>query len=207
MFYKSLTTIVLLIILATLLIIVGILNYLSIINFSSNYITAIATVILAVITTWYVILTHKMLEETKKADGAKIYLDLEIYQNTYKASVRVALEVLPNLPAREKFDLTDQLSRSSKAAPRLIAEGYGKKHQKHGFQKYLDDAMTECNETIVSLEHCKDIYRIDKELCDDLIAVYDKSARQIFRLAEAWDNFTRRTKSDNQSQTSGPNHN
>ncbi len=69
------------------------------------------------------------------------------------------------------------------------------------FQKYLDDAMTECNETIVSLEHCKDIYKINKELCDGLIAVYDKSARQTFRLAQAWDGFNSRTKPMDQTHT------
>ncbi len=54
-------------------------------------------------------------------------------------------KVLPRLPPEEKYDLRDQLSRSSKAVPRLIAEGYAKRHQKYGFHKYLDDAMAESN--------------------------------------------------------------
>jgi len=54
--------------------------------------------------------------------------------------------------------LVDQLRRSTKAIPRLIAEGHSKRHQKKGFQKYLDDAMTESNETMVSLAQAKDIY-------------------------------------------------
>ena len=117
------------------------------------------------------------------------FSDLEVYQNTYKASLRVAREILSKLPPREKFDLTDQLSRSSKAVPRLIAEGYAKKHQKAGFQKYLDDALAECNETIVSLSQCRDIYGLDKKVSDELISSYDISARQIYRLGEAWDKF------------------
>jgi len=36
------------------------------------------------------------------------FRDLEVYQNTYKASVIIALEILPKLPNREKFDLVDQ---------------------------------------------------------------------------------------------------
>ncbi len=76
-----------------------------------------------------------------------------------------------------------------KAIPRLIAEGYGKRHQRSGFQKYLDDAISECNETVVSLEECKDIYGIEPELCNQLIKTYDISARRLFKLAEAWDNF------------------
>ena len=119
----------------------------------------------------------------------KSFRDLEVYRNTYDASIIVMREIVPKLPDSEKYDLKDQISRSCKAIPRLIAEGYAKRHQKAGFQKYLDDAMGECNETIVGLEHCKDIYNVDENLCNELIAIYDKSGRQIFRLSEAWYKF------------------
>ena len=119
------------------------------------------------------------------------FRDLEVYQNTYNACIKVMTEILPKLPESEKYDLKDQLSRSSKAIPRLIAEGYAKRHQKLGFQKYLDDAMAECNETIVGLEMCRDIYK--KQTSDlslnELIDVYDKSGRQLFNLSKAWSKF------------------
>jgi four helix bundle protein len=82
----------------------------------------------------------------------KSFRDLEVYQNSYQAMLVVMKEILPELPENEKYDLRDQLSRSCKAVPRLIAEGYGKRHQRAGFQKYIDDAMAECNEMVVSLE-------------------------------------------------------
>jgi four helix bundle protein len=96
-------------------------------------------------------------------------------------------EVLPKLPESERFDLKDQLSRSSKAIPRLIAEGYAKRHQKMGFQKYIDDAMAECNETIVGLEQCKDIYgeRMKGVSFGELIDAYDKMGRQLYNLRKA----------------------
>ena len=80
------------------------------------------------------------------------FKDLEVYQDTYKACILVMTKIIPRLPDSEKYDLEDQLGRAVKAIPRLIAEGYAKRHQKRGFQKYLDDAMAECNETIVCLE-------------------------------------------------------
>lgn len=139
-------------------------------------------------------------------NSIKSFRDLEVYQNSYKASVLIATKILPKLPDNEKFDLKDQLGRSSKAVPRLVAEGYAKKHQKFGFQKYIDDAMAECNESIVCLEHVKDIYKIEVQLCQELIDLYDKTARQLFKLALAWDNFKNRrlktandTGSDNQA--------
>ena len=129
------------------------------------------------------------------------YEDLDVYQNTYKASIRIHREILLRLPDCEKYDLVDQLRRSSKAVPRLIAEGYSKRHQKAGFQKYLDDALAECNETAVSLKHCRDIYNTD---CDELISIYDRSAKQIYRLAEVWTTFKRRPSFYSQFPPSNP---
>jgi four helix bundle protein len=119
------------------------------------------------------------------------FRDLEVYQNTYNACIKVMTEILPNLPESEKYDLKDQLRRSVKAVPRLIAEGYAKRHQKFGFQKYLDDAMAECNETIVGLEMCRDIYKkyMKGADLDVLIDIYDKAGRQLYNLSKAWSNF------------------
>jgi four helix bundle protein len=121
----------------------------------------------------------------------KSFKDLEVYQNTYKIMLIVMKEILPKLPENEKYDLRDQLSRACKSIPRLIAEGYAKRHQKAGFQKYLDDAMAECNEMIVSLEQAKDLYRIEADTISivELIDLYDKSARQLYKLSTAWTNF------------------
>lgn len=104
-------------------------------------------------------------------------------------------QVIPRLPEIEKFDLRSQLSRSSKAVPRLIAEGYAKKHQKKGFQKYLDDALAESNETQVGMCHCRDIYskEIDPDLSKMLIKEYDITSKQIYRLREAWSKFSNPT--------------
>ncbi len=119
------------------------------------------------------------------------FRDLDVYQRIYKAAIEVMTKIIPKLPDSEKYDLKDQLSRSSKSIPRLIAEGYAKRHQKHGFQKYLDDAMAESNETVVSLSQCRDIYPsyINIELCDKLIDTYDVSGKQLYRLEESWSRF------------------
>jgi len=119
------------------------------------------------------------------------FRDLEVYQNSYAACIQVMTKIISALPDSEKFDLKKQLSSSVKAIPRLIAEGYAKRHQKYGFQKYLDDAMAECNETIVGMEMCRDIFGdyINKALCQELISVYEVCARQLYRLREAWGKF------------------
>ena len=119
------------------------------------------------------------------------YHDLDVYQIAYQASITMMNEIIPKLPESEKYDLKDQLSRSCKAVPRLIAEGFAKKHQKAGFQKYLDDAMGEANETQVGLCHCRDLYPkyINPETCQQLINTYDRIGRQLFNLEQAWNKF------------------
>lgn len=118
------------------------------------------------------------------------FRDLEVYQDSYQASIVVITKVVPKLPKEEQYDLADQLRRASKA----IAEGYSKKHQKKGFQKYLDDALAESNEMIVSLSHVRDLYSsfVEPNLSESLIDVYDKSSRQIYNLAKSWHDFKER---------------
>jgi four helix bundle protein len=122
------------------------------------------------------------------------YQDLDVYQRSYKTSCLIMLKIIPQLPESEKYGLKDQLSRSCKAVPRLIAEGFAKKHQKLGFQKYLDDAMAEANETQVSLCQCRDFYPklVDTSLCLELINEYDIIGKQLYRLRQAWGKFSER---------------
>jgi four helix bundle protein len=122
------------------------------------------------------------------------FRDLEVYQNSYSASIEVISKIVPKLPKCEQDDLSDQMRRSAKAIPRLIAEGYSKKHQKKGFQKYIDDALAESNEMIVSLSHTRDLYSnyVDPKLCEELIDIYDKSSRQLYKLSMVWRDFKAR---------------
>jgi four helix bundle protein len=132
--------------------------------------------------------------ETRMRKPIRSFKDLEVYQNSYAASIEVVSKIVPKLPRAEQNDLADQMRRSAKAIPRLIAEGYSKKHQKKGFQKYLDDAMAESNEMIVSLSHTRDLYSsyVDTKLCENLIDIYDKSSRQLYNLATKWKDFKER---------------
>ena len=121
------------------------------------------------------------------------FRDLEVYQNSYRACIEVMTKIIPRIPDIERNDLKNQLRRSVKAIPRLIAEGYAKRHQRHGFQKYLDDAMAECNETIIGMEMCRDIFGkyVDLKLCEELAGICDVCGRQLYRLRNAWGKFSK----------------
>jgi four helix bundle protein len=121
--------------------------------------------------------------------SASSFYNLEVYQITYQAAIKVIKNILPKLPKEERFDLDGQLRRSAKAVPRLITEAYPKRYQKKGYQGLLDDATEESSECAVSLSQVKDIYNIEADLCLKLIDTYDKAARQLQNLSLAWGEF------------------
>lgn len=114
-----------------------------------------------------------------------------VYQNLYKAMILVHTKVLVGLPKEEKFDLSDQMSRASKAGPALLAEGFAKRYQIRQWRKYLNDAIGESNEMIHHLSVCIDLYGkfVDIDLCREIIDLYDKSCRQITKLGQAWKDY------------------
>jgi four helix bundle protein len=121
----------------------------------------------------------------------KSFQDLRVYQQLYKNQIIILTQVAPRLPKEEKYDLASQMRRCCKAPCALLAEGFAKRYQRKNWQKYLDDAIGECNEMINHLSVCRDVYfnNIDIKLCNELINSYDSSSRQLFRLREVWKNF------------------
>lgn len=124
----------------------------------------------------------------------RTFRDLDVYKNLYKAMVVALTKVVPNLPKEEKYDLVSQMSRACKAPLALLAEGYAKKNYKRSWQKYIDDAIGECNEMIVHLSITKDAYYkfVNPKLCDKLIEIYDISGKQLYRLGENWKVFPKK---------------
>lgn len=129
--------------------------------------------------------------ENSERRPIKSFRDLQIYQNLYNAMLLVLTKVTPTLPQEERYDLKDQMNRACKAGPALIAEGFAKRYQKRNWQKYLDDAIGECNEMIHHLSVCIDAYPkfVDVNLCKRLIDTYDMSCKQITNLRKVWKNF------------------
>lgn len=122
----------------------------------------------------------------------KSFRDLDVYQRSYRVMLIVMGEIVKKLPAEEKYNLTDQCRRACQAIPRLIVEGYGKRHQDRGFHKYIYDALAESNEMIVSLEQVRDLYPqyVDMVICKRLIVTYEVLSKQLYNLGKTWKTFS-----------------
>lgn len=79
--------------------------------------------------------------------------------NVYKAAcqeARVIFERSRGFPLEERYALTDQLRRSSRAVKAMIAESWGRRRYPAVFVNKLDEALGEANETQAWLDDCLD---------------------------------------------------
>lgn len=121
----------------------------------------------------------------------KSFRDLIVYQNLYEAMKIVLIKIIPKLPSKEKYDLSDQMNRACKAAPALLAEGFAKRYQRLQWRKYLNDTLGECDEMIHHLSVCIDIYSnfVNKEDCEKARNIYEISCKQLTRLGQVWKDY------------------
>lgn len=81
---------------------------------------------------------------------------LMVWQKAQQLMLRIHREVLPSLPKDEKFNLTDQLRRSSKSVGANIAEGAGRFYYMDNV-RFCYHARGSLDETLNHLIVCKDL--------------------------------------------------
>lgn len=115
--------------------------------------------------------------------------DIIAYRNARKLMVIVHKQIVPKLPAEEKFDLCDHKRRSSKAICRAIAEGYAAKDSIKDFKNCLRIAMREASEMVECFKHAKDLGYFRTETCDWFIEKYTLVLKQITLLRKNWKQY------------------
>lgn len=113
------------------------------------------------------------------------FTDLDVYKRSFNAATKAQF-LVTFLRQNKEFGLADQLSRSTKAVPALIAEGYAKRYQRKHLQKYLDDAIGEANESIVHVGLTANLPGADGQLCKFLTDEYEIIGKQLYRFGESW---------------------
>jgi len=121
----------------------------------------------------------------------KYFQDLDVYQRLFRLSKVVIAKVIPKLPSEEKYDLAQQMRRASKASTAMIAEGFPKRFQKRHWDKYLTDALGECEEMVNHLLYVRDLYDeyIRPDSIQKLINEYQYAINQLHALNKSWKNY------------------
>ena len=97
-------------------------------------------------------------------DGVvRSFEDLECWKACRELRLFVAREVVPSLPAEEKYRLADQILRAARSTTANLAEGYGRYHHMDN-AKFVSNARGSCWEVLDHLITARDENLIQDQL-------------------------------------------
>jgi len=111
------------------------------------------------------------------------FRDLAVYQKAFAIAMKI-FEITKKFPAEEKYELTDQIRRSSRAVCRAIGEGYRKRQYPKHFSSKMSDADMENTETQVSLDFAEKCKYITQEEYHALLDNLEEIGRMLNHMVE-----------------------
>src|SRR6266513_3712456 len=100
-------------------------------------------------------------------EPAKSFRDLKVYQAAREAA-RSVFEFSNSFPPEERYSLTDQIRRSSRAVKAMIAEAWARRRYKAAFVNKIDESLGEGYETQSWVDDALDAGYLSKEQFTDL---------------------------------------
>jgi four helix bundle protein len=97
-------------------------------------------------------------------------VNLIVYQKSFGLAMRI-FEISKTFPKEERYSLTDQIRRSSRAVSANLAEAYCKRRYEAHFISKLSDSDMENSETQVWLNFALNSDYIDKDNYQELIEI------------------------------------
>jgi four helix bundle protein len=93
-------------------------------------------------------------------------------------------ELTKRWPSEERFNLTDQIRRSSRSVCTNLAEAWRKRRYRAAFVSKLSDSETEAAETQVSIEIALRCGYCDEETFREIDESYERVLAQIVRMVD-----------------------
>lgn len=93
-------------------------------------------------------------------------------------------EITKKFPSQEKYELTDQIRRSSRAVCRAIGEGYRKRQYPKHFSSKMSDSDMENTETQVSLDFALNCGYVSEEEYKTLLEKSEEVGRLLHHMVE-----------------------
>jgi len=119
------------------------------------------------------------------------FRDLIVYQKAFDLAMMI-FEITKRFPVEEKYELTDQLRRSSRSVCRAIGEGYRKRQYSKHFSSKMSDADMENTETQVSLDFAMSCNYISQGEYQELIEKSEEIGRLLNHMIENPEKFKSR---------------
>ena len=118
------------------------------------------------------------------------FRDLEAYQRT-RIEVRRVFEMTKTFPPGEKFSLTDQIRRSSRAVKSMISEAWAHRRYQASFVSKLTDALGEAHETQSWLDDALDCNYVTMDQYRDFDGAWQSIGGMINKMIAKADTFCR----------------
>ncbi len=119
---------------------------------------------------------------------ARSFRDLNVYQDA-RGTAQKIFELSREFPAEERYSLTDQIRRSSRAVKAMIAQAWGRRRYKAVFVNKLDEALGEATETESWLDDARDAQYLSIEEFEALDSEYISIGQMLSRMIDRADDF------------------
>ena len=118
------------------------------------------------------------------------FRDLNVYQLAKAEAKRIFL-LTKNFPAEEKYSLTDQIRRSSRAVNAMVAESWARRRYPAAFVNKLNEALGEAMETQAWLDHALECDYITFEQHQELDNAWQHVGAMLNKMIQNSDDFCR----------------
>jgi four helix bundle protein len=119
---------------------------------------------------------------------ARSFRDLNVYRQA-RETAQTIFVLSREFPAEERYSLTDQIRRSSRAVKAMIAEAWGRRRYKAVFVNKLDEALGEATETESWLDDARDVQYLSAEDFNALDSKYISIGQMLSRMIDRADDF------------------
>ena len=116
------------------------------------------------------------------------FRELNVYKSA-REGARAIFEISKTFPREERYSLTDQIRRSSRAVNAMIAEAWAKRRYQAAFVSKVNDALGEATETQSWLDHAVDSGYITPAQFKDLDAKWQQIGAMLNKMAERAHDF------------------
>ncbi len=116
------------------------------------------------------------------------FRDLDVYQLGMREAKRVFL-ITRSFPMEERYSLTDQIRRSSRAVNALLAEAWARRRYLAAFVNKVNESLGEAMETQAWLDHALACEYIDSKQHADLDKAWQRVGAMLNRMIQKADTF------------------
>ncbi len=113
------------------------------------------------------------------------YEDSGLYKLAKQMAVEIHKMTLDELPKFEMYEEGSQIRRSSKSIVANFVEGYGRRHYRAEYIKFLTYALASCDETKAHLELLHKTGSIQPDRFQDFYSNYRKIGAMLYNLRQS----------------------